>query len=313
MTTTPQLDLLAIGEPMIEFNQTRAGVASWLQGFGGDSSNLIIAAARSGARAGYLSRVGDDAFGRHFLELWKTEGVDSSTVRIDPEAHTAVYFVEHDAGGHRFSYLRDGSAASRLAPGDLPDDIGSRASLVCASGISLAISASACDTVFAAFDAARSHGARIAFDPNLRERLWPLPRARALIGAAIALSDYFLPSLDDVLTLSGLPPASDPLAVIDWAHRLGARNVVLKLGAAGVIASDGKRTVRVAAHSVQSVDATGAGDCFCGTFLARIAAGDDLEPAVRYANAAAAIATTGFGAVAPLPRPQAVEALLAKH
>jgi 2-dehydro-3-deoxygluconokinase len=60
------------------------------------------------------------------------------------------------------------------------------------------------------------------------------------------------------------------------------------------------------------VDATGAGDCFCGAALARLAAGDSIFDAARYANAAAALKTTGFGAVAPLPRPQAVLEVLRK-
>jgi 2-dehydro-3-deoxygluconokinase len=60
------------------------------------------------------------------------------------------------------------------------------------------------------------------------------------------------------------------------------------------------------------VDATGAGDCFCGACLARIAAGDGLADAARYANAAAALSTTGFGAVAPVPRPDAVRRLMAE-
>ena len=64
-------DVLAIGEPMIEFNQTRPGDPNYLQGFGGDTSNMIIAAARQGARAAYVTRLGDDAFGRMFLELWR--------------------------------------------------------------------------------------------------------------------------------------------------------------------------------------------------------------------------------------------------
>ncbi|MGE0312680.1 MAG: sugar kinase [Lautropia sp.] len=308
----PALDLLAIGEPMIEFNRTRTGDGAWLQGFGGDSSNLIVAASRSGARCGYLSRVGDDAFGQALLALWRDEGVDASTVTVDPDAHTAVYFVEHGADGHRFAYLRRDSAASRMTPRALPADIGRRAAITCASGISLAISAGACDTVLAAFGAARAAGGRVALDANLRERLWPLPRARAIIGAAAALADYFLPSVDDAIALSGLPEDADPRAVLDWALGLGAGTVVLKLGARGVIASDGGQVLQVGGHRVDSVDATGAGDCFCGAFLARISAGDALEPALRYANAAAALATTGYGAVAPLPRPDAVARLLAR-
>ena len=70
--TPPRLDVLALGEPMIEFNQTTPGRPGFLQGFGGDTSNAAIAAARSGARAGVLTRIGDDAFGRMLLDLWRT-------------------------------------------------------------------------------------------------------------------------------------------------------------------------------------------------------------------------------------------------
>jgi 2-dehydro-3-deoxygluconokinase len=300
--------ILAIGEPLVEFNQARPAECNFLQGFGGDSSNMIIAAARSGARTAYVTRVGDDAFGRLFLDLWQAEGVDTRGVALDPEAPTGVYFVTHGAHGHDFSYLRAGSAASRMRPADLPLELMRQARYVHASGISMAISSCAADSVLAAFETARSNDARISFDANLRLKLWPLARARALIGAACAMADYFFPSLEDARSLSGL---TDPAAVLDWAHGLGARTVFLKLGADGVIASDGVKQQRIAGLAVQAVDATGAGDCFCGATLARLAAGDSIWDAARYANAAAALATTGFGAVAPLPRPDAVRRLLA--
>src|SRR5262245_17828473 len=149
-------DIVALGEPLVEFNQARsADPSAYLQGFGGDTSNMAIAAARLGARAGYVTRLGNDAFGRMFLDLWAREGVDASGVAIDPEAPTGVYFVAHGPQGHEFSYLRSGSAASRMRPDTLPADTLRSARLVHASGISQAISANACDTVFAAFAFAR--------------------------------------------------------------------------------------------------------------------------------------------------------------
>jgi 2-dehydro-3-deoxygluconokinase len=297
--------IVSIGEPMVEFNQTRPTEKTFLQGFGGDSSNMIIAAARSGARTAYVTRIGDDEFGRMFLELWKKEGVDTRGVIVDKEAPTAVYFVTHGPQGHAFSYLRAGSAASRIRPADLPEL--KEASFVHASGISMAISASATDTVLAAFEAARSNGAKVSFDSNLRLKLWPLARARALIGAAAAMADYFFPSIEDAEALSG---RKDREANLDWAHELGARTVFLKLGAEGVIVSDGTKREHIPGIKLKLVDATGAGDCFCGTALARLAAGDSIWDAARYANAAAALKTTGFGAVDPLPRPDAVRQIM---
>jgi 2-dehydro-3-deoxygluconokinase len=292
--------IVSIGEPMVEFNQIEE--KRFLQGFGGDSSNMIIAAARSGARAAYVTRVGDDEFGRMLLELWKREGVDTSGVIVDREAPTGAYFVTHGPQGHVFSYLRAGSAASRLKPADLPD-LG-KAAVVHASGISMAISSSATDTVLAAFKSAKG---KVSFDSNLRLKLWPLERAGALIGAAAAMADYFFPSIEDARVLSSFEEIEKNL---EWAHDLGAKTVFLKLGPDGVIVSDGKKRERIAGIKMKAVDATGAGDCFCGAALARLAAGDSVWEAARYANAAAALATTGFGAVDPLPRPEAVRKLI---
>jgi 2-dehydro-3-deoxygluconokinase len=292
--------IVSIGEPMVEFNQVED--RRYLQGFGGDSSNMIIAAARSGARTAYVTRVGDDEFGRMFLDLWKKEGVDTRGVIVDREAPTGAYFVTHGPSGHVFSYLRAGSAASRIKPADLPEL--KNAAVVHASGISMAISQSACDTVLAAFEGAKG---KVSFDSNLRLKLWPLERARAMIAKAAAMADYFFPSIEDARQLSGADSSEENLA---WAHRLGARNVLLKLGADGVIVSDGKKREEIPGLSVKAVDATGAGDCFCGAALARIVAGDSIWEAARYANAAAALATTGFGAVDPLPRPEAVNKLV---
>ena len=303
-----RFDLVALGEPLLEFNQAHGASGEYLQGFGGDTSNCVIAAARLGAVTAYITRLGDDAFGRKFLALWQSEGVDASGVAIDADASTGIYFVTHGAGGHEFSYLRAGSAASRMRPSDLPLPVIRSSKVLHVSGISQAISASACDSVFAAIETARGADARISFDCNVRPKLWPLPRARAVIVATMALCDWFLPSLDEAIQLSG---KRRPEEILDWCHARGAPIVALKMGSNGVWVSDGKTREHVVGMPVDAVDATGAGDCFDGAFTARLVAGDTPFTAGRYANAAAALATTGYGAVAPLPRHADVSALLA--
>jgi 2-dehydro-3-deoxygluconokinase len=309
----PVWDVVALGEALVEFNQTRPGEPQYLQGFGGDTSNAVIAAARAGARTAYLTRLGSDAFGQALLELWAREGVDTTAVERDAQHPTGIYFVTHGAAGHAFSYLRAGSAASRMAPAwllDAPAAVLQQCHILHVSGISLAVSASACDTAYEAMRVARAAGARVAFDPNLRLKLWPLARARACIAHAVSLCDIFLPGLDDMAALLGL---SDADAIADWGHAQGAATVVVKLGADGVLLSSADPAVprhRVPGRSVALVDATGAGDCFDGNLLARLALGDDLAAAVRYANTAASLAVQGFGAVAPLPTAQQVRALL---
>jgi 2-dehydro-3-deoxygluconokinase len=302
-------DILAIGEPMIEFNQVRANHPEFLQGFGGDTSNAIIAAARQGAQTAYYTRVGADAFGSRLLQLWQDENVDTALVQRDAQAATGVYFVTHDASGHQFSYLRAGSAASRMTTADLPVDALRSAKWLHVSGISQAISASACDAVFEAIAVARAAGVQVSYDANLRLKLWPLARAASIIRTTVGLSDLFLPSLEDAQQFTGL---SEPQAILDWCWEAGAKTIVLKLGKDGAIVATPDGQTAVNGHVVQAVDATGAGDCFAGALLARLVAGDALPEAVNYANAAAALTTTGFGAVAPIPTPAAVRALMGK-
>ena len=116
------LDIVALGEAMVEFNQTRHQSEDeaplYLQGFGGDTSNAAIAAARAGARVAYLTRLGTDRWGEHLMDLWQRERVDTRWVLHDAQAPTGIYFVSHDAQGHHFSYARAGSAASRMQPSD---------------------------------------------------------------------------------------------------------------------------------------------------------------------------------------------------
>ena len=301
-------EILSLGEPMVEFNQTGEGAGRvYLQGFGGDTSNFAIAAARQGARVGYLSALGDDPYGAMLRRMWDEEGVDHAHVATDPQAFTAIYFVTHDAQGHHFHFFRKGSAASRMTPAQLPRERIAQARVLHLSGISLAISDAACETGFAAMELARAAGVAVSFDTNLRLKLWPLARAREVMTEALRRCDIALPSLDDVRALTGL---DDPDALVDHCLALGARVVALKLGEAGALVATAQERHRIAPHPCQPVDATGAGDTFGGAFVARWVAGDTLVQAGRYAAAAAALSTQGYGAVEPIPRRSQVEQAL---
>ena len=205
----------------------------------------------------------------------------------DALSPTAVYLVHHGADGHAFQYYRRGSAASAYAPTHVPDAAIRDAKILYASGISQGISNSAADAVFHAIDVARGAGVRVAYDTNYRPSLWPP---------------------EDASLLTGL---SDPDAVVDFYLHLGPSLVVLKMGATGTLLATPSERLRIAPFPCTPVDATGAGDTFCGAFLARLIDGDDAKVAATYAACAAALSTTGYGAVPPIPRAEAVRTALA--
>ena len=300
-------DILCLGEPLLEFNQQPDG--NYLPGHGGDTSNCAIAAARQGADVGYLTHVGDDAFGQSFLDLWQSEGVDCSTVRRRPDAHTGIYFVTHGKQGHEFSYFRAGSASSRMIPDDLPIDALKTTRILHVSGISQAISETAADTVFKAMEIVSEAGGMVSYDTNLRLKLWPLERARAITHAAMSRCDIALPGLDDAQQLTGLIEPDD---ITDFYLNLGASIVALTLGAEGTLVATPEERQQIKGRRVQAVDATAAGDTFDGAFLSQIVIGKSPFEAARYANAAAALSTQGYGAVAPMPRKDEVESFLAE-
>jgi 2-dehydro-3-deoxygluconokinase len=306
MSTFP--GLICLGEPMIEFNRPREGDGkTWLQGFGGDTSNAAIAAARQGASVGYVTSLGTDWMGDAFLALWQAEGVDSSRVLRHERAPTGVYFVTHGPDGHRFDFLRKGSAASLMTAAEIPSDYVACARILHLSAISQAISEAARTACRAAIDAARAAKVEISYDTNLRLRLWDLAAARRTIDETMTLTDIALPSLEDSRQLTGL---QEPDAIVDRYLGLGPRLVALKMGDEGALVANRDRRVRIPPHRVTPIDATGAGDTFDGSFLARLLAGDDMERAARYANVAAALKTQGYGAVAPIPRRELVEEAL---
>lgn len=297
-------DLLCLGEPLYELNALPDG--NFKPGFGGDVSNVAIAAARQGADVGLISRVGDDPFGAALKRLWREEGVDASQVAAVTGQDTGLYFVFHDDSGHRFVYRRTGSAASRLSSDQLDKEQIRKAQMFYTSGIGLGVSESLRAACFRAVEIARDNGVAVAFDPNLRTALWPLEQARRVTHQLMRHCDIALPGLDDARQLTGL---QSPAEIIAFYHNLGCRIVALTLGAEGVAVSDGSEQRTLPGTAVDALDATGAGDCFNGIFLAGHLAHGDIWRAAADANLGAALSTTDYGAVDPIPHKSTLETM----
>ncbi len=285
-------DLICLGEPLVEFNQQPGGL--FQIGVGGDVSNAAISAVRHGITAGFISKVGADIFGSEIINKWKKEGVDYKNVEVSPDAETGIYFVTHDESGHKFSYRRSNSAASKYLSSNLPKGEISTSSVFYASGINLAISESMKEATQEAMKITRDGSTSVAFDPNLRPALWPIEIAREVIHEAMRYCDIALPSLEDAQHLTGL---TSPKEICGFYHDLGPKTVVLTLGMNGVYLSEEGKEAQLPGHQVEAVDATGAGDCFNGAFLATWVQTGCFKSAAERANFAAAQSTTHYGAL----------------
>lgn len=304
------VDIVTLGEPLYELNQQED--SRFLPGFGGDTMNVAVAARRLGGTTAMITKLGADPFGDEIEGLLRREEVACGAVARHPTAPTGIYLVTHGQSGHSFSYYRKGSAASLMAATDVPEALVASAKYLHVSGISQAISDTALGAVDRAIETARRTGVALSYDTNLRTRLWSVAAARPVVERTARQAKVLKTSLEDSEALLGF---DDPARIAAHFLGLGCEIVVVTLGKAGVHVAQanvkgasGQETI--AGFPVEAVDATGAGDAFTGAFLAELVAGRDAAQAARFANAAAALSTLGYGAIQPLPRRADVERFL---
>ena len=299
------VDVVTLGEPLYELNQQED--RRFLAGFGGDTMNVAVAARRLGTSAAMITKLGADPFGDEIEGLLRDEGVEVGAVTRHPTGPTGIYLVTHGKSGHSFSYYRKGSAASLMAASDVPEALIASAKYLHVSGISQAISDTALGAVDRAIELARGAGVPLSYDTNLRTRLWSVAAARPVVDRTARQARFLKTSLEDSEALLGL---TDPARIAAHFLGLGCEIVVVTLGKAGVHLAQVSGQETIAGFPVQAVDATGAGDAFTGAFLAELIAGRSPAQAARFANAAAALSTLGYGAIQPLPRRADVEGFL---
>jgi 2-dehydro-3-deoxygluconokinase len=257
-----------------------AGTASLTLDVGGAESNLAIALSRLGHGARFIGRVGADPFGERIRATLVREGVDITYLVDDPGAPTGLYAREWlPDGARRVFYYRTGSAGSRLTPEDLDANAFAGARVVHLTGITPALSASCAAAVERGIALARQAGARIAFDPNYRPRLWSPETARAALLPIMRQCDILLMGDEDGQALLG---EGDDESLLGRGAALGPPVVVLKCGARGALAlADGQITAVAAEPVARVLDPVGAGDGFDAGFLAGWLRAEPLEAMLR--------------------------------
>ncbi|MDF5754021.1 sugar kinase [Spongiactinospora sp. TRM90649] len=304
------MDVVVLGEPLVEFSSDRAltDAEVFRLSFSGDALNASVAAAAQGARVALVTRVGDDEFGERLIRFAAGRGVETAWM-TKGGGPTGAYAVGADPSGERaFSYMRQGSAATRLAPADVDRSPVAAAGVVLLSGIAAAISESCAQAVRHAAELASG---RVVYDPNYRARLTTPERAAenlAAVGPHAALIKISSPG--DSTALLGV---GDPYETARACLDLGAAAVAVTRGADGVLLAErGAEPVAVPAFAAASVvDQTGAGDNFAGALAAWLARGAGLREAVAAGAAAASISLGGQGGTGRVATPGEIERLLA--
>lgn len=301
MTDAPEI--LAIGEALIEMvrlPEDNEGRPAFVQSFGGDTSTVMVAAARQGGKAGFLTGISNDMFGQQFQTLWKDEGVDVSFCPVRDGDPTGAVFIDPDPSGRKFSYVRKCTAAALYGPDDLPEDVIRTAKVLHVSGITLAISDSMRAAALRAIELIKEGGGMVSLDLNYRPALWPSHEmAKTVIMSVANMSDLVFPSDDEAGMLLGI---EDPDAIADAFLGCGVSIVACKRGGKGAYIATSDKRFAVPPVPTTPVDSAGAGDSFAGSFLAWYLETSDIEVAAARAAEVAAGTVSGLGAVGPIPR-----------
>jgi ribokinase len=259
---------------------------------GGKGANQAVAAARLGRQVAIVGRVGGDAAGRGLRAGLAAEGVDVGHLGEDPQAPSGVALIAVVPGGENTIIVSPGANA-RVGE----DDVREAAELLAGAAVTLVQLEVPQVAVDAAVRAAR--GTVV---------LNPAP-ARPLDAALLAEVDVLVPNRTELGLLAGAGAPADAGAAVALARRVqGPGSVVVTLGAEGAVVVEPSRVERVPAPVVDAVDATGAGDAFCGALADALARGAALVEAARWGVAAAALSVERVGAQAGMPTAEAVRA-----
>lgn len=273
---------------------------------GGAESNVAIGLARLGIASSWVSALGDDEPGDVVLHRLRAEGVDTTAVRRVPERPTGLYLREDVAGALRVYYYRTGSAASALAPGDLPASQLTGADYLHLTGITAALSPQAAEFVLWAAKTAHEAGVRVSYDVNYRSKLWEPPAARAATEALLAYVDVLFVGDEESDALWG---RSDATFLAHLSAR-GPQEVLLKQGARGCMATIDGECFTAPGLEVGQVDPIGAGDAFAAGYLAATLWTWHPEQRLRAANAMGAFCVQTLGDFEGLPSRRELVAFL---
>lgn len=320
--------IVTIGEALIDFIPMQKGTAlkdvpAFERVAGGAPANVAAGAAKLGARAAMVVKLGQDAFGDHIVEALAAAGVDVSFVLRTDRANTGLAFAALDAAGNRaFTFYRSPSADMLLEPDELPAAAFENCACLHFGSVDL-IEAPVKAAHRAAIAMAKAAGAIVSFDPNIRLPLWPSPEeCRKAVRAFLPLADIVKLSDEELEFVTG---HADPEAGINALLDGGCRLALYTMGGAGASLYTRDWRVTVPAVDVPVFDTTGAGDSFAAAMLRELTRrgmgpgaldripAEELADMLVFADYYAAFTTMGKGAIAAMADREVIDAFIGQR
>lgn len=282
------MDVITIGDAMVAMCPKEKGPILFCNTFerkiGGAELNVAIGCARLGLKSGWISRLGQDDFGKYILKTVRGEGIDTSQIELVEGYQTSVYFREVMANGDsRSFYYREKSPTSTMTAESLDENYFRNSKVLHITGVFPSINDNNKEILLKAVELAKKNNLLISFDPNIRLKMWTKSQAREFINKFLSEVDILLVGDEEI---SILIDEEDTNEAIKKFHDMGIDKVVVKRGAKGAIGSDGSNIYDVAAIKPKAlIDTVGAGDGFAAGFLSAYLKGDSFEESIEFANA----------------------------
>lgn len=282
------MDVITIGDAMIAMCPREKGPIIFSDTFkrkvGGAEINVAIGCARLGLKTGFISRFGNDDFGKYILKTIRGEGIDISEIKLVDEYQTSVYFREVlSDGSSRSFYYRENSPTSTMKCEELNEEYFRAAKILHITGVFPSINKNNKDIILEAIKLAKKNNLIISFDPNIRLKMWTKKEAKIYIEKVLPYVDIILVGDEEIEILLGDTTIENAIKTF---HGYGIRKVVIKKGSKGAVASDGNSIYELDAIKPKAlVDTVGAGDGFAAGFLTALCENKTFEKCVEFGNA----------------------------
>lgn len=281
-------DVITIGDAMITFNPSTTGPMRFVPTFerkvGGAELNLAIGCARLGLNTGWISRLGNDEFGKYIFNFVRGEGIDVSEVKLVDGYPTSLNFKEilEDGSGKTF-YYRTNSPTTMLTEDSIVESYIANTKIVHITGVFIAIDKEKnLGVIQQAIAYAKKHGTLISFDPNIRLKLWTKEEAKATLEQILPHVDILLTGVEEAELLLGV---SEPSEIIEASKKLGISYIAIKQGEDGAVGYHNGETIEAPPVKAKKVvDTVGAGDGFDAGFLYGVLQKWPLEKTLQFAN-----------------------------
>ncbi|WP_404455111.1 sugar kinase [Oceanobacillus kapialis] len=281
-------DIITIGDAMIAFNPVTTGPMRFSESFvkkvGGAELNVVIGCSRLGLSTGWISRLGNDEFGKHIRNFARGEGVDVSQVELVENYPTSLNFKEiKEDGNVNTFYYREKSPVLTMTPDSLQEEYFRNAKILHITGIFPAVNTeNNLPIMKQAIKLAKKHGVMVSFDPNIRLKLWSKEEASRILSSLLPDVDILLAGSEEMEIILGI---NEPKAIIEACKKFGIKYVAIKKGSEGSVGYYNNEQIELPAVKVKKVvDTVGAGDGFNAGFLYGITNNWPLEKTLTFAN-----------------------------